>query len=113
MNKDRNTLRQGVSSILGSAARRASALDQDGESTGVVLTSHGGRPPAGSGLGWDRKRNKMTSVVFDAEQHRELRILSNKLGITFKQLMFELLREGHSRYHAGELEIKNPNAEII
>ena len=34
MNKDRNTLRQGVSSILGSAARRASALDQDGESTG-------------------------------------------------------------------------------
>lgn len=103
MPNDRNSLKAGIGAILGTRAVEDNAPHDDG----IRLVSRGGRPPKGSSPAWGRQRNKTTSVVFDVAQHETLIRLSNRTGLSFKELMYVLINEGLKRYESGELEIQN------
>lgn len=95
MSKDRNSLKAGITSMI----------SRDGASTRLVNGL--GRPPKDSPSAWDEKRNYRTSIVMDAKQHGDIRRLSSRCGVTFKDAMFLLLEEGLRRVESGELVIGN------
>ena len=96
---DKNRLRGGISALF---AQGADAPD------GISLPRRGGRPEKGTASRFSRKTQKVTSVVFDPDQHEYLKKLSLKTGVTFKELMFRLIQEGIDRYESGEISLK-PN----
>ena len=95
---DKNRLRSGVSALFDQTAGGAAGLEHP---------RRGGRPEKGRAGRFSRKTQKVTSVVFDPDQHEYLKELSLKTGVTFKEVMFLLIREGIVRYERGEVDIKS------
>lgn len=103
MGTERNKLRGGVASLLKRAEPPVPANEE------VALIPRAGRPPKDQPSQWNSRRDYRTSIVMDREQHIEIRRLANACGVTFKQAMFILLKEGLARYKSGELEIHTVN----